>query len=126
MTLTDFLLARIAEDEAVAIRLCPGRSPDNGHWIATSLEFSGVHDRPTTKHIVRHDPSRVLAECAAKRLIVAEHAPMPCENERHQHGLHCAVCEYDVISRGWHPCPTLRFLALPYADHSDYLPEWRP
>lgn len=24
------------------------------------------------------------------------------------------------------PCPTLRMLALPYADHPDYRQEWRP
>ena len=123
MTLTEFLLARITEDEAVAVRLCPGRSPDNGHWNANSFEFDGVHDRPTTKHIVRHDPARVLAECEAKRKIVelydlrmsepspwddkSEFTPMPL-------GGNGPETYYEVI----------QLLASVYADHPDYLPEW--
>ncbi|MGZ4524215.1 MAG: DUF6221 family protein, partial [Mycobacteriaceae bacterium] len=65
-------------------------------------------------HIARHDPARVLAECEAKRRIV----------ERYR------VCEpnYDEGNRletrvlDW----TMRLLALPYADHPDYDPAWRP
>lgn len=41
--------------------------------------------------------------------------------------------EYGVEPQCWESCGrdarlrrTLRFLALPYADHPDYLPEWRP
>jgi hypothetical protein len=44
-------------------------------------------------------PARVLAECEAKRRIVEQVNGM----------------EY-----------VLRLLALPYADHEDYRPEWRP
>ena len=47
MTLTDFLLARIAEDEALAHRVFE----DEGTWFSVTL-------------------SRVLAECEAKRRIV--------------------------------------------------------
>ena len=121
LTLTDFLLARIAEDER------------DGPW---HMDWCGS---------VGHDDSgcdctgraRVLAECKAKRRIVDEHAPgdgpwegaPPC----------CRVCtvdRYEELAAGndpecYHeqlpyPCPTLRALAAVYADHPDYQADWRP
>jgi hypothetical protein len=36
------------------------------------------------------------------------------------------ICtEVGPDAQGW-PCQTLRLLALPYADHPDYRPEWKP
>jgi Family of unknown function (DUF6221) len=141
--LSEFLLARIADDEAVALRLCPGRSPDNGHWIANSFEFSGAHDRPTTNHIVRHDPARVLAECEAKRKIIAFHESWPTlvqtpakferddvdlDNYTYRMSQEIAwLTTREYVARfGIDPptAPMLAALALPYADHPDYLPEW--
>jgi hypothetical protein len=49
----------------------------------------------------------VLDECAAKRRIV-EH------------------CEPDMLTLSSGDDYVLRVLALPYADHVDYLEEWRP
>ena len=95
MTLTEFLLARIAEDEA------------------------GVRDG-TVGIIAISLAARILAECGAKRRILALHASgQPwCE---------CGV--WDTTEHGepgYEICPTLRLLALPYADHPDYDQEWRP
>jgi hypothetical protein len=92
VTLTEFLLTRIAEDEAVAraAEQTWDSDRDGGWWVGC--------DPDTQAHIARHDPARVLTECEAKRAIV------------------------ELISS---PGPqALRLLALPYADHADYQPEW--
>jgi len=104
MTLTEFLLARIAEDEEWV------RHPD---WCRAVADDQACDC---------DGPARVLAECEAKRRIVERHGgtnwgaapgdPYP---------MMCDECQ-DAL---W-PCPTLRLLALPYADHPDYDEEWRP
>src|SRR5690348_14236909 len=72
-TLTEFLLARIAEDEAVAQASAPyswtadGGDVYAGHPTALIAEYVEVS---WAAHIARHDPARVLAECKAKREIV--------------------------------------------------------
>ena len=69
-------------------------------------------------HIAAHDPARVLREIEAKRGIIAAHErrPMPKGDTAD-----CAHCWGAV----W-PCPTLRLLALPYADKPGYQESWRP
>lgn len=141
MTITEFLLARIAEDERVArAALDPDRPgihwqwvvPDEAgdldapRWLRTAEEFpttSGVGPLPAfplgfefraepsrgMDHIARHDPARVLAECEAKRRIV----------ER------CSAVDYAMPSHHL-AHGILADLALPYADHPDYRPEWKP
>lgn len=104
MTLTEFLLARIAEDEAAASYASTRGDFDweqdaGGWWL-------GFYD-----HYRRHDPVRVLAECEAKRRIVEVHA----HNAR-----------WDDTNVGDWARATLELLALPYADHPDYREEWRP
>ena len=147
MTLTEFLLARISEDEMLARESIGNKWYAQAHsevrtvahdlrgavepcWyqIAESGRSAGPHadrgdfdDRPTFKHIVRHDPARVLAECEAKRRIVELH-------RENVHGDNCKLCGYgDDRSEGdsW-PCTSLRLLALPHADHPDYNQSWRP
>lgn len=93
VTLTDFLLAQIAEDEAATLTMVCECVDDPGPGC----------------------PSRVLAECEAKRAIVELHAPEP--------GQHPDFCGHDLRQL---PCSTLRILALPYADHPDFDPAWRP
>jgi len=89
MTLTEFLWARIAEDEAAA------------QWV----------------HAIPWD--RVLAECEAKRRIVKQDEE--AENEIN-------YFTEDAAYGGWRDCHefVMRTLALPYADHPSYLPEWKP
>ena len=135
--LTDFLLARIAEDETVA------RAATPGPWVvrslgyvagggATSLFGTDVHDAPAdhepdAEHIARHDPARVLAECEAKRRIV-EHADAFADCEVHPGRKSETDCDECIaawrinMNDEWY----LRFLALPYADHPDYREEWKP
>jgi hypothetical protein len=74
-----------------------------------------------------------LAECEAKRKIIALHMRQTGGWGRSE----CAVCFETLVSREnttldvdyvsmepW-PCPTLKFLAEPYADHPDFREEWR-
>lgn len=87
MDLTEFLLARIAEDQ----RWAEDYYPPPPMWIS----------------------GRLLAECEAKRRIVELHGSVdPCD-------------AHDASFRTV-PCDTIRALALPYADHPDYDPTWRP
>lgn len=107
--LVDFLLARIAEDEAVA------RAVLNEHemydWDAY-MSGAGWYHSSARVFAQRNDPARVLAECKAKRQIVASFADAA---RRHQ-------CDVDELFFG----ETLHALALPHADHPDYREEWRP
>lgn len=78
----------------------------------------------TVRHILSHDPASVLAECEAKRKVV--------ESADEATGLDMQVdAEFRVGRRDVNAEPylgdvILRHLAMPYADHPDYRPEWRP
>jgi hypothetical protein len=101
MEIAEFLLARIAEDEAVA-RAARGAVDA----LPVGEGYSEVKLPEVFDHVARWDPARVLAECEAKRRIV---------------GIHQEPAEWQLVSD-----MTLRVLALPYADRNDYRPEWRP
>lgn len=122
MTLVEFLHARITEDEALAhdVQVDARARFDHaeGEEIATSTLV-------TTDHVsVIYGPARVLAECEAKRCIVEHHRGEPYADEPEIY--YCVVCHEALGGRGDIPCPTLRLLAMPYADHPDYREEWRP
>lgn len=132
--LVAFLRARLDEDEAVARAAEPGPWSTNGYEIVTRADDRDLADvygggGSTPDHIARHDPARVLAEVEAKRRIIEMHETEPAIPEVYcDHGTHspgkpamCAACGYEEA-----PCPTLRLLAIPYADHPDYRQEWRP
>jgi hypothetical protein len=73
-------------------------------------------DQSDAAHIAHWDPARVLAECAAKRRIVAHHTPA-----YDPRGLKPRdVCLHPSDN----PCPTLRLLAQPYRDRDGYRQEW--
>jgi hypothetical protein len=127
MTLTDFLLARIAEDEAAANYANTGVRWEswNRSWdTEPQRDIAGGGIRlftvPTLydEHVARHDPGRVLADCEAKRRIVesyqwyVDHANSP--NASASYGEHLQAERH------------ARYLAATYADHPDYHPDWRP
>lgn len=139
MDLTEFLLERIAEDEAVAREAVdpPYHSDDDGRWTIFSIPYEGSWPRDPEDdgvavdegnkawevHASRHHPARVLAECEAKRRIAIGHAPWHvCPNLAGDQGCTDYVCDED--DSGGKPCPTIRALAAPYAAHPDYSPEW--
>jgi hypothetical protein len=123
MTLADFLLARITEDETEAEGL-----QAMAHGIVDTLrdpKWLG-HAVPGWAYWpdVEALTIRVLSECDARRRVVQVHAAgehMCPSEEASRDGL-WSVTDQDVMS----PCPTLLLLALPYAGHPDYDPEWRP
>lgn len=123
MTLTEFLLARIGDDERVA-REAQG---ETAHF---SFDASAV---PVREHIMRWTSARVLAEVAAKRRIVEIHCRMVHEMDNHypvKEGWTryvCARCgDSGEDTPVEFPCETLRLLALPYAEHESYRAEWKP
>jgi len=157
MTLTEFILQRIAEDEAVAQRLMDwdeaprDRSiPWDNHaadgravgWGLTAVAAGLTSD--VAAHIIRWDPTHVLAECAAKRAIIAFHRSWPVLVETPPEmeavdGTDPSAFAYRMTQRimwatedeyrkrfGTEPptAPMLRALAAVYADHPDYRQEW--
>ena len=100
MTLTEFLLARIAEDEGHARKLL-----ETDRRPVLSLASTVNH------------PARLLAEVAAKRRIVALHEPSSHPMASWTNCRHCGA------GRGY--CAHLRLLASVYADHADYDEAWQ-
>lgn len=100
MTLVEFLLERISEDEEIA-----------QYDLAEAMVYESLAPGVTNG---QRRARRALAECEAKRRIVELHDTLIGDL-----GDECRVCVHD------HPCATLRFLALPYSVHRDYNEEWR-
>lgn len=124
MTVGEFLLARIAEDEEVAAAAKADSADADGHWWWDGVDFEGswpTSERPKGESYAfqswevmaeRFDPARVLAECEAKRRIVERAtATMGARTPDDVDFYHAA---YDLMD-----------LALPYADHPDYDEAWR-
>lgn len=105
-TLTDFLMQRIAEDERHARKLA-------------ETDRRPVLSLATT---VNH-PERILLECEAKRRIVEMHSDVH-ECVGWKYGQWDTVYVHPDFA--FHHDPTLRLLALPYADHPEYDERWRP
>ena len=128
--LTDFLLARIAEDEASAREAAEIDQEVFGSKDGCVIDYLWARmvtypsgGRGHTFAPGAPTPAQVLAECEAKRRIV-EH----CTEQ-------AAKCpEDDWPADGdmsWAPLADnarhlLRLMTLPYADHPDYREEWRP
>jgi len=112
MTLTGFLMARICDDEAAS-------GLDEWHRSGCETNSDSLSSGPCDCGV----PARVLAECEAKRRIIHQHGA----GEGHE----CPDGFMDSAETdphtGWeNDCQTLKFLALPYADHPDYRDEWKP
>ena len=105
-TITEFLEARIAEDEAVARRVAdgPGEPGGRGIWSVAI----GVSGNDAKFAHVASDPARVLAECAAKRAII---------------GLYRDGVMGEIFDGEKWTNP-LASLAAVYEDHADYRKEW--
>lgn len=107
MTLTEFLVARIAEDE-MAARCWSAAYNNPGSHPGYHFEVLRRHrsEWPTLwRSLDEFTPARVLAECEAKRQIVEW---LSSELFRTAHK------------------DMLMVLAAVYADHPDYRDEWKP
>jgi hypothetical protein len=139
LTLTDFLLARIAEDEASAQRVMPYVEARGAQIVINLTRTETLPDgtrRSVSEMASPYDPARVLAECAAKRAIVElhriwlqEHEGVYLDGQPGPHGVEarCVICGTNgtYTTSASAGCETLGILALPYADHPDYRDEWR-
>lgn len=92
-SIIDFLEARIAEDEHAAYDLMGEREGD-----------------------------RVLAECAAKRAIMAHHTTHTYTDE--EPGFSMELWDCMCNRQTMKPCPTVAALAAVYKDHPNYQQEW--
>ncbi len=135
MDVTEFLLARIAEEGTSAV------------WRVG--RHYGIHvyedDRPVATFLTPEDAAmavsdrrRALAEREAKRKIVELHEIVTVDYAGQwwtdpappgtyvrtgcHHCTHAGVDGDEYVDDG--PCMTLRLLALPYAHHPDYRQEW--
>jgi len=144
LTLTEFLLARVAEDEAAARMVrTPYRLyvdtdgcisepvrldwPDGG--AGQYQQWEPGEDRLPNHHntwALMYDPARVLADCEVDRQIVTEHAPrvIRWRDSIDIYDDECQTCHGS--EPGVYPCNTLRLLALRYADHPDYQEALKP
>lgn len=98
-SLAVFLLARFDEFESSARYAQHRGAPDEFDWGGWWLGH--YH------HYSKHDPTYVLADIATKRRIVERYVYL-AENG-------------DDGDARW----VLPLLALPFADHSDFKPEWK-
>lgn len=119
-TLTDFLLARIADREAAATKVGPARG------------FRAPSGEPHDGKLVVTD-TRAMAECEAQRRIVELHEATtknPAFSTSPPFTPTCALCVSfhgdEECEHERYPCGTLRALGAIYADHPDYRAEWRP
>ena len=116
MDLVEFLRARLDEMEVTAAEM-----RENVRWLADCGE---PHDVVIyTDRGVAITADWVLADVQAKRAILALHTP----------GHECSAIGGGRFNgaAGWfdtdhNPCMTLLALTLPYVDHPDYQPEWKP
>jgi hypothetical protein len=105
--LVQWLRAQFDEDEEDVRR---------GYLKAEPIPDYDGWDKSTTAALPPAVAARVLRDIDAKRRILAEHA---------LNGWVCTTCDNGEVEQTF-PCPTLRILALPYADRPGYREEWRP
>ncbi|BBG01575.1 MULTISPECIES: DUF6221 family protein [Pseudonocardia] len=152
--LVEFLTARIDEDEQLARTVeqavgaeRKGEPYSDGSGIAAGDAFPtypwGMVPEELPFMAGAGHPSRVLADVAAKRAILAAHPPVRFTDATL--GLHdvevCWRCHVRLDypddwdeqgAEGWtyplvqerFPCGTVRALALPYRSHPDFNPAW--
>lgn len=128
MGLVEWLLEQIAEDERIAL--------DDDDPDAIDYDSYGYHPDGFESEII-YSSARVLAECAAKRAIIKEHAPnddgecRTCLLETHESGTtlpgthtpsYAQRLQHRTASP--YPCLTLCLVAHAYRDRDGWQPEW--
>lgn len=128
IALADFLLARYAEEEALARAVRPiqmtgynGDTPDvlsvfRHRERSQDGAVYSVADHESTVLLRYLTPERVLADIEAKREIV--NAAILAEEA-------CRARGYTQVTLVWPYRATCRALARAYADHLDFDPSWR-
>lgn len=123
--IVDFLTARIDEDEASARWAFGDHNDNTANWSEPTsgvVDLGGpgmdgllpTGDQAVSRFIAEFDPARVLAECAAKRAIIATRRHNP---KNYIDPTYATIFENrDEL---------LHTLATVYADHPDYDQRWR-
>lgn len=135
MTIIEFLEARIDEDEVAALQAGsraagPNWEPNEDRYVYGKCVAGTGQDRRQVEHMARHDPARVLAECKAKRRIIAEHQPVDYSELGMKSPDACVICGVETYMGDWgwaegsFPCATLKALAAVYKDHPQFQEEW--
>jgi len=125
-TITDFIAARIADDEAAAREAIEERRRVSRDGEKPDYYLMAWPD--TGRPAVLVGGERILREAEAKRAILDEHSPqITVQNVLGEpETLSCGACgnwdEYPVS----YPCPTLLALAAIYSDHPDFREERKP
>jgi len=94
----------------------PNECDFNPTACGISMTDDPVLEHARARHIARHDPARVLAECAAKRHILDDHAPFYAGSD---------LCGGHDGRHTLEQCDLRRAMASVYADHPDFQEEWR-
>jgi hypothetical protein len=120
LTVTEFVLARIAEDEAGALRRAQDREAEPYWRVDPAMQAPSRDGRVVTGYLKTESPEdrRVLAQCAAMRKIVELHRGFGRDEEWAPEG-YCE-CEGTLAS----PCATVRALASIWSDHPQFDPAW--
>lgn len=85
--------------------------------------FSNEH---AATHCIRWDPARVLAECEAKRRTVEWCVEVIGDRDLTSYGRFGCLREERWALAVTLAMETMRWFAVPHADHPDYRAEWRP
>lgn len=113
--LAEWLTEQVREDmRLVTERTEDGLTLDDSWHTRQCGYYQGEHMVPCDCAV----PERVLHDCATKQQVVAIHIR---QDNGPDQADSCWTCE----GEDW-PCPTLRLLALPYADRPGFREEWRP
>lgn len=134
--LANWLLACIADDEdrdrrivKLARAMYAAFQPNNPYTFDEQAVDVRVEYQHAAGVIVDRDMPIVLAECDAKRQIVADHSSPHTVGDGWcvEEGGKCTHVGEDRCDRcGQEPCRTLRLLALPLSVRPGYREEWRP
>lgn len=130
--LAEFLLARIAECAELAhqmqteVRIFTEDPGFTLEWLYaySTRHASGGSGSGFLRSVYPDTPEDVLAECEAKRRIVAEYVEAAHLSHRLQD--EGSDEKWEWIAREAALERVVRLLALPYADHPDYREEWKP
>lgn len=146
MTLTEFLLARIAEDEEAALDIAndwplaiakhlwdscqpDAEGPPNFVNPLREAGWDDVHDMRydiwKTVQTMHYNPARTMAECKAKRRIVQREEVALLAQWRKTSAEHMQTWEQWMEAKGPNEMLTLRDLVSVYVDHPDFLEIWR-
>ncbi len=90
-----------------------------GDGLVTIAEMDDEYDGATPAHVVRWDPARVLAECEAKRRIVAAYKMSMELVEGHPDFVMATevyLAHQEIVA----------YLAAVHREHPDYRSEWAP